>query len=185
VAEKNSAFLLLVPQRLDHKTGKRASYLVLGPPTHHICPAMSGNNTTFTLALLVLLAAIGCHSLPASADDTAATGEGSAWSAFREPVADLWSAGLGYNLRGREQQVGLYDDEDEDGARVYSARQRGGENGGGVCDPDATTVCSGHGWCTDEVCVCKKGWTGYQCQHERKSVRTSTTVDLVFMLSSD
>jgi hypothetical protein len=146
---------------------------------------MSCNNTTFTLALLVLLAAIGCHSLPASADDTAATGEGSAWSAFREPVADLWSAGLGYNLRGREQQVGLYDDEDEDGARVYSARQRGGENGGGVCDPDATTVCSGHGWCTDEVCVCKKGWTGYQCQHERKSVRTSTTVDLVFMLSSD
>lgn len=132
---------------------------------------MAGHNTTFALALLVLLVAIGCYALPASAADPAA-GEVSAWSAFRESVADLWSAGLGYNLRGREQQVGLEDEEDQDaGARLYSTRQHAGENGGGVCDPGATTVCSGHGWCTDDVCVCKKGWTGYQCGHERKSVR--------------
>jgi hypothetical protein len=135
------------------------------------------NATMISLSLLVLLAAVACCALPASAAADAAGGEASAWSAYLEPVAHVWSARMGYNLRGREQQVGLPEDveeveeEENAGARVHLRRQHAGENGGGACNVNATNVCNDHGDCVNDTCVCQEGWTGYTCHHERKSVR--------------
>jgi hypothetical protein len=135
---------------------------------------MQANNATISLStlLVLLLAAVACCALPASGAD-AAGGEASAWSAYLEPVADVWSARMGYNLRGREQQVGLAEEDVdvEEGARVYLKRQHAGENGGGACNVNATNVCNGKGDCVNDTCVCQEGWTGYTCHHERKSVR--------------
>ena len=126
-----------------------------------------------SLSLLFLLAAIALPASAAAAADGAAGGETSAWSAYLEPVAQVWSARMGYNLRGREQQVGLPEELEEvdEGARVHLRRQHAGENGGGACDVNATNVCNGHGDCVNDTCACQDGWTGYTCHHERKSVR--------------
>jgi hypothetical protein len=141
--------------------------------THH--------HTTTAALLLVLLAAALCAFIPSVAAEDGE--ETSAWSAYLDPVADVWATRMGYSLRGREQlRVQDFDqDEDEDSSSTLHLK-RNQENGGGSCNVNATNVCNGKGNCTADVCVCQKGWTGPTCHHERKEVRKPPKIQFLILL---